>query len=208
MRTLFLIVLFTLLLISRVTHAQTQEAAQLILNYEKLNQLKKVLQNMYDGYKIITTGYNKVRDVTSGNYKLHQIFLDGLMQVSPRVRDYARIADIIRYQTTMVKEYKAAYQQFRSAGVFNSDELNYFSGVYSNLLDRSLRNLEELSMVITSSKLRMSDDERLSAIDRLYLDMEEKVLFLRHFNSKNSILSRQLLMERSSNKTLLQLHQQ
>src|SRR5436190_3638298 len=82
-------------------NAQTQEATQLVLNYEKLKQLEEILDNMYKGYKILTKGYNRIKDIAEGNYTLHQVFLDGLFAVNPSVAKYKRIPDIIRYQSLL-----------------------------------------------------------------------------------------------------------
>src|SRR4051812_45387362 len=78
--------------------AQAAEAQQLLLNMEKLTQFKKILQNMYDGYKILHAGYTTIKDISEGNFSLHKNFLDALMEVSPVVKKYSRIADIINYQ--------------------------------------------------------------------------------------------------------------
>lgn len=61
--------------------------------------------------------------------------------------------------------------------------------VYTNLFSKSLQNLEELTMVITAGKLRMSDDERINAIDRIYNDIADKLVFLRTFNKENNVLA-------------------
>lgn len=61
--------------------------------------------------------------------------------------------------------------------------------VYTNLFNKSLQNLEELTMVITAGKLRMSDDERINAIDRIYNDIADKLVFLRTFNNENNVLA-------------------
>ena len=61
--------------------------------------------------------------------------------------------------------------------------------VYSNLFNKSLQNLEELTMVITAGKLRMSDDERINAIDKIYQDIGDKLIFLRTFNKENNMLA-------------------
>ena len=63
--------------------AQSTEIQQLLLNVEKLAQLKKILGNMKKGYEIISTGYNTIKDISKGNFNLHEAFLDALMQVSP-----------------------------------------------------------------------------------------------------------------------------
>ena len=113
------------------------------------------------------------------------------MQVSPAVKKYRRVADIILTQSMLVKEYKGAFNRFKGTNLFNDKEINYMAGVYGNLFNKSLESLDELLMVITANKLRMSDDERLAAIDRIFADMEDKLLFLRNFNRSTNILSMQ-----------------
>jgi len=171
--------------------AQSTEIQQLLLNVEKLAQLKKILSNMKKGYEIVSNGYNTIKDISKGNFNLHEAFLDSLMQVSPTVRKYKKIGEIIIFQTQLVKEYKSAFRRFDASKLFNANEIKYMDNVYSNLFTKSVQNLDELSMVITAGKLRMSDDERLNAIDRIYIDIGDKLVFLRTFNKENNVLALQ-----------------
>ena len=184
--------------------AQSTEIQQLLLNVEKLAQLKKILSNMKKGYEIVSNGYSAIKDISKGNFNLHEAFLDGLMQVSPTVRKYKKIGEIISFQTQLVKEYKSAFRRFEASNLFNANEIKYMGNVYTNLFNKSLQNLDELTMVITAGKLRMSDDERLNAIDRMYIDMRDKLVFLRTFNNENNVLaiqrSREMVDTRVSKK--------
>lgn len=182
--------------------AQADEIAQLVLNIEKLAQFKQILSDMKKGYEILEGGYNTVKDISKGNFNLHKTFLDGLMQVSPAVRNYRRVADITDCQISLVKEYKQAYELFRRDENFNTDEKAYIGRVYDNLFQQSLRNLDQLLIVITAGKTRMSDDERLQAIDRIYADMEDKLMFLRHFNNNTTVLAVQRAKERNDAQTM------
>lgn len=164
--------------------AQVQEAKQLALDIQKLIQLKKILQNMIKGVEILTQGYNKVKQVTHGNYTLHEAFLDGLLEVSPAVRKYRKVADIIRDEGYLITEYKNAFNKFKDARAFTPEEIDYMGGVYGSLIKQTEAIINELTLVITSGKLRMSDGERLSAIDRIYKDIRDKLTFLRGFNLK------------------------
>lgn len=175
--------------------AQVQELAQLALDIEKLAQFKQILSDLKKGYEILSGGYNTIKNISEGNFNLHKVFLDGLLEVSPAVKNYKRVVDIVNYQVLLVKEYKAAYQNFKSAGMFNPDEIDYMGRVYSRLFDASLKNLDDLLTVITASKLRMNDEERLSAIDKIFFDMEDKLTFLRYFNNSTSVLSLQRTRE-------------
>lgn len=156
---------------------------QLALDYQKLASLKNILSQMYTGYQVLSKGYTAVKDVSQGNFSLHEAFLDGLFLVSPAVRKYPRVADIISDQATLVSEYKGAAVRFRQSGRFNPTELDYMLNVYDHLFSASLKNLDALSMVMTDSQLRMSDAERLAAIDRIYLDSRNQLSYLRKFNS-------------------------
>ncbi|MCT1523837.1 TerB family tellurite resistance protein [Sphingobacterium hotanense] len=186
--------------------AQTNEIAQLLLNVEKLAQFKQILSDMKKGYEILNGGYNIVRNISEGNFSLHKAFLDGLMEVSPTVRNYRRVVDIADDQVTLVKEYKNAYDRFRRDNNFNPDELAYLGRVYDKLFKESLRNLDELLTVVTAGKARMSDDERLQAIDRIYLDMQDKLMFLRHFNNNTMVLAVQRAKERNDAQALQKIY--
>jgi len=200
------IVMAVLVMQGYCSFAQEQEAQQLLLNVEKLAQLKQLLRDMYKGYEIVSKGYNTVRDISKGNFNLHEVFLDKLLQVGPVVRQYKKVGDIISYQGKIVKEYKAALRQFQLSALFNDKELGYMNNVYGHLLDESVKNLDELIMVITAGKLRMSDEERIKAIDRIFADMEDKLVFLRSFNKGTQVLALQRQKERYDVEVSRKLH--
>ena len=176
-------------------NAQAKEIAQLALNIEKLAQFKQILSDLKKGYEILSGGYNTIKNISQGNFQLHKLFLDGLMEVNPAIKKYSRVADIIDDQVSIVKEYKKAFQYAKSSGSFTFGEIEYMGRVYSRLFDASLQNLDDLITVITASNLRMSDEERLSAIDNVYSEMEDKLVFLRQFNSSNSVMALQRMKE-------------
>lgn len=176
--------------------AQMQELQQLALNIEKLSQFRAILKDMKKGYEILTGGYNAVKDLTEGNFNLHETFLDALLQVSPTVRNYKKVGGIIEMQITIIERYNEARSRFSTSGLFTTGELSYLGQVYERLMNESLRNLDELTMVLTSGQARMSDDERLETIDRIFADMEDKLLFLNDFNSKGAILGLQRAKEK------------
>jgi len=189
MKKYFVLLLLSLLLFSGRVSAQSEEVQQLLLNVSKLEQLKKILNNMYDGYKVLTKGYNTIKTISEGNFSLHKVFLDGLLQVSPAVRKYKKVTDIINYQLQLVRTVKPAINKYKATGLFNKTELNYMARVYGNIFSRSLLQLEALVMVITADQLRMTDDERLGAIDRIYFNMSDQLVFLHSFNTENNILA-------------------
>ncbi|KQX00736.1 hypothetical protein [Flavobacterium sp. Root420] len=194
-KILILILTVSMTIVSHKTNAQSAEIQQLILNIEKLSQFKKILSDMKKGYELLSGGYKTVKDMSEGNFSLHKTFLDALMQVSPVVKNYKRVGDIINFQLLLMKESKNGLNRFVKSGNFSEKEISYFEKVYGNLLSQSLRNLDELTMVVTADKLRMSDDERLQAVDDIYLQMQDKLLFLRNLNATSNVLALQRAKE-------------
>lgn len=174
-----------------INNARAQSLAdaitQLVLDYEKLTELKTILQDMYKNYQTVRKGYEDIRNIAEGNFNLHKLFLDGLLAVSPAVKNYARVADILNTEYTLVSEYKAAYKRFNANGHFTVQELGFISKLYGVLFRQSEKDLDELALVITPEHLRMSDAERLSAIDRIYQDMTGNLRVLRSFNNGTAV---------------------
>lgn len=195
------VVLLVVLLNSLTGYAQSQEVQQLLLNVEKLSQFKAILQNMYDGYKMLHQGYTTIKDIAEGSFSLHKTFLDALLQVSPAVRNYPKVGDIVALQTNLVKDYKAAFRQFSNDAHFTPGEIAYLGRVYQNLLQKSLESLEDLALVITPQRLRMNDEERLALIDTIYEQVAAQSSFLRGLTSSTWLLS----IQRGSEKAEIQL---
>ncbi|WP_233603823.1 TerB family tellurite resistance protein [Pedobacter sp. KBW01] len=180
----FAMVLFTGVFMPGKARAQSVEVEQLLINVEKLSQFKNILEDMKKGWEVVSKGYQAVKDISQGNFSLHEVFLDGLMLVSPEVKKYHKVADIITAQGRIVSEYRAALKAFRISGVFRDGELDYFARVYGGLFEQSVANLDALTTVLTASELRMNDDERLKVIDRLFTEVEDQLGFLRSFNGQ------------------------
>ena len=201
-----ILIILGLVITSYNASAQYKEIMQLALNIEKLAQFKQILTDLKKAYDILNGGYNTIKNISKGNFSLHKTFLDGLLEVSPTVKKYRRVADIVDLQLLLIREYKSAYNRFKAEPNFTPQEIEYMGKVYKNLFEASLKNLDDLFMVITAKKLRMSDDERLNAIDRIFTEMQNKVVFLRHFNSSTSLLNIQRSKEQQDVDVLRKLY--
>lgn len=201
-----IVVFFFCLVSEKIATAQAQEMQQLILDIEKLTQLKGILSDMKIGYQIYQQGYGSISQLSKGNFDLHSVYLNGLLSVNPTVKNYGRLAEIITQQASLMSEYKSAYKQFKQSGSFSANELNYMSHVYTQLINQSLQNLDDLTNVLTAGKLRMSDDERMRAIDKIYFASSDKLQFLRHFNRQGILLNIQRSKDAGDTRTIKQLY--
>lgn len=168
--------------------SQSAEVVQLLLNVEKLAQFKTILKQMKQGYNILQGGYRTVKDLSAGNFNLHKTFLDALLRVSPTVRRYHKVADIIQMQLNILETCRTFNRQLNKKKLFQDGELSYMLKIYQGLLVRSLNNLEELVLVLSDRALSMNDSERLHAIDGIYDEMQEMTIFLRKFSNDSKLL--------------------
>jgi len=199
-------ILLLLFFLSSKSFSQTQAIQQLLLDVEKLTQLKSILTELKDGYKIVSNGYTTIKNISEDNFNLHDIFLKSLLEVTPAVKNYVRIKDIIDAQLSIVREYKNALKQFKGSGEFSVDEMGYLEKVYAHLFNHSLDNLQTMLMVITAGQLRMSDDERINSIDGVWKEVSQELTFLRHFNNQARILCLQRAKEKNDLSTMKQLY--
>jgi uncharacterized protein YaaN involved in tellurite resistance len=206
MASLKKLLLVTLVALGFKARAQTQDIQQLVLDIEKLTQLKGILSDMKTGYQIYNQGYGAISSISKGNFDLHATYLNGLLAISPAVRNYSKVADILLQQAALVKAYRSAYASFKASGSFSVTELSYMSGVYTNLVNQSLQNLDELSQILMAGRLRMNDAERIRAIDRIEADSSDKLSFTRQFNNQGVALSLQRSKDANDTRTLKQLY--
>jgi hypothetical protein len=167
------------------------DITQLLLDMQKLSQLKQILSDMYTGYTVVYQGYENIKSISQGTFSLHKTFLDGLLAVSSAVSGYSKVADIINKEAQLVEEYQRSNKYLQGSGQFTSAELGYFLTVYNNLIQNSLKNVSELLMVVTAGELRMSDGERLATVDRIDGNISGQLSFLKRFDNLAAVQAAQ-----------------
>jgi hypothetical protein len=168
--------------------------------------LKQILSEMYTSYTVVHQGYEDIKNLSQGTFSLHMAFLDGLLAVSPAVSSYAKVGDIINKEAMLVQEYKAAIRYLQGTGQFTDQEWVYFGNFYADLVQGGLKNVNELMMVITAGELRMSDAERLAAIDRIDANISGQLDALRKFDNQAVVQAAQRKQAASDQATLRALY--
>ena len=153
------------------------------------------------GYTIARTGLTTINDIKHGDFNLHYAFFDSLKYVNPKIRNWAKVADIALMQVQIIKAAKAAVQQSKLSKKFSSSELTYLQNVFSHLLDDCSKDIDALLAVATSGKTAMTDDERIRRIDGIYTAMQDKLLFSKSFADEAAILA----VQRNQDETDIQV---
>ena len=156
-----------------------------------LQNAQKVVENKMSELKL-----NEITDWVDKQKKLYQDYFDELAKVKEVISGYSEVKGIIARQKQIVAEYKQAYGLFREDKNFSPDEIDYMYKVYSGILGESIKNVDQLFLVVGSFSTRMSDAKRLDIIHKAAADIETNLNDLRQFNSQNKIVALQRANEK------------
>jgi len=137
------------------------------------------------------TKLTEISDWAEKQKDLYGDYFDELWKVKEAVEYYHRIEDIIDKQVKIVDEYESAFKLFKEDDHFTDEELDYMEKVYTGIIDQSLKNLDQLFLVINSFTTQMSDEKRMEIITSAGDQMDENYNDLKTFNTQNTMLSLQ-----------------
>ncbi len=164
--------------------AQLSALEQLELDISKLSALKGTLGDMVSNYQVLVQEYGQLKNAAQGNFLLHLSYLNSLLAVSEPVQSDSRIGDIGTAQQQILVCYQAAYAAFSASPYLSPTDKASLNALYEVFLTQSAEDLDELNLVLTDGALSMTDDERLSVINRLDQRMAERLATIRALNRK------------------------
>ena len=151
-----------------------------------LQNAQKTLENTMSKAKL-----NEITDWVDKQKTLYKDYYEELQKVKAIISYYKRVKEITIKQMHLVEEYKRAWGLFKQDTHFTADELTYIGRVYSGILDESVKNLDQISMVINSFQAQMSDAKRLDIINAAAGRIDENYNDLKAFNQQGMLLSLQ-----------------
>ena len=202
-----LLILFLLGMLASTTQAQTfaewfkQKKTQKKYLVQQIAALQVYIGYAQKGYSIAKEGLNTIGDFKRGEFNLHNGYFNSLKNVNPKIKQYAKVADIMAMQVIIIQGYSRTRRHVRESGAFNGEELDYIMRVLDRLLDDCENTLDELITVTSDGNLEMNDDERLKRIDILYQDMTDKYTFSRSFHSETMVLAASRIKENNDVQT-------
>lgn len=169
--------LFSLVFYLRLS-AQAQELEQLRLNLEKLAQFKLMLSQMKSTYRTLENGYNAILDVDKSTFTLHQNYLDGLLLVSPTLRNNPMVNRIYNSQQRLAVDFKTLLRELSLSNVFTTAELSEVRTAFYAIEEVVNTDMKLLVTVLTPNKFRMSDGERTDVVSKIKQSIDRQVLKL------------------------------
>ncbi|WP_235524154.1 conjugal transfer protein TraI [Pedobacter sp. Hv1] len=167
-----------------------------------LQNAQKVIENQLSKFKL-----DEISDWTNRQRNLYAGYYDELVRVKSAISTYKRVKDLATTQAEILQEYKWAISLFKRDKHFSVDEILHMEEVYRGILETSVKNLDQVFMVVSSFKTQMDDAKRLELIGEAASRMDQNFSDLKQFNDQNITLSIQRAKTAIEIKTLKELYE-
>ncbi|MEP6466067.1 MAG: conjugal transfer protein TraI [Parafilimonas sp.] len=214
-RAVFLIIVFNVITyqytnaqIPIITTAVKKVIMAIDLQVQRLQNKTIWLQNAQKEMENVLsqTKLTEISDWVQKQKDLYGDYFNELWQVKDAIGYYHRIKDIMEKQVRIVSEYQSAYNLFKEDEHFSPDEIDYMEKVYSGIINESLKNLDQLFLVVNSFTTQMADEKRLEIINAAGDAMDGNYNDLKAFNNQNMMLSLQRSKNLNDVNTVKQLY--
>jgi F0F1-type ATP synthase gamma subunit len=149
-----------------------------------LQNAQKVIETQLNQLKL-----SEIAGVGQQQTDLFSKYYNELYEVKTLISDYEQVKNITQKQSALVREYQSAWSLTRQDDHFTIAELQHIQSVYTGILGESVKNLDQLMVVINSFKTQMSDGQRMELIDRIAKKIDANYFDLKAFNNENILLS-------------------
>lgn len=184
------IIIVCLLLLPAFSHAQlleewiNQKATQRKYLAVQIAALQTYLGYLKKGYTVVNGGLTTIGKIKSGDFDLHNTFFSSLKTVSPRVKNSAKVVELISAQIALVAYCKRSYKTIRSIGAFDADKLIGINDVFQGFLNEIGEDADVLTEILSDGRLEMSDSDRMEKIDFLYKHMLYQRAIIAQFSAE------------------------
>ena len=157
-----------------------------------LQNAQKTLENKMSKLKL-----TEISDWSKKQKEMYAKYFDELWKAKNAISSYQAVRDIIKKQVQLVQEYAKAFNLSKQDKNFTIDELDYMQKVYTGILDESIKNIDQIQLVLNAFATQMTDAKRLEIIHTAGNNIEQNITDLRQFNQQNIIISLQRSKEKN-----------
>lgn len=149
-----------------------------------LQNAQKALENKLNELKL-----KEIAQWTDKHKSLYEQYYDELRNVKQVIETYDGVRQVMNRQLDLVEAYKRAWSTLQTDKNFTPEEIRHMSKVYSGILEESVKNLDQMLLVVKSFYTQMTDGKRLEIISSAAAAIEQNYRHLKQFNAQNVRLS-------------------
>jgi hypothetical protein len=151
-----------------------------------LKNAQKEIENILSKLKL-----KEIAEWTEKQKEQYRKYYEELAKVKDIISTYQRIKQVLAKQKDMVKEYSRVWALLKSDKHFTPQELAYMGSVYEGILNQSVKNADQIGLIIKAMTTKMADAKRLELIEHAAEGLESNYDDLKLFNQQNMLLSLQ-----------------
>ncbi len=145
-----------------------------------LQNAQKVIENTMSKLKL-----NEISDWTQKQRDLYKNYFEELNKVKTLIAYYQRVREIGQRQIDLVQEYKRAWNILKTNKFFRPSELEEMEKVYTEILQQSVKNVDELIILVKSFHTQMSDFKRIELINQIAEKVDQNFVDLKIYSAEN-----------------------
>ena len=172
---------------------QKQYYLQQIAAYEAFESELKM------GYNVIQHGLTGIAVINTAELNAHGAYYQSLQQVSQAVKSNPKVQDIMTLQSAIIKSFSASFPGL------STEEQSYIRLVQTDLLNACNEDMTALQNLLAPGTLQLTDDQRLSRLNRIHAAMLDKYEFCQSFCNSVRLLQFQKQQETNDLQTLKEI---
>lgn len=166
-----------------------------------LQNAQKTLENEMAKLKL-----KEIGDWANHQKELYAKYFDELSTIKAIITTYQVVKDIISNQRLIVREYSNAIHLAKQDKNFTLQDIGFMEKVYAGIINESLRNIEQLRLVVSAFKTEMTDGKRLAIISQVAGNIETNLSDVRQFNQQTILVSLQRAKDKNDVDVVRQLY--
>lgn len=149
-----------------------------------LQNAQKALENTLTKLRL-----DEISDWTQKQKDQYAKYFDELKHVKDAISAFNKVKEVIQKQLQIVEEYKSAINLLKQDKHFKPEELDEMLRVYTGIINESLKNIQQLFLVVDALNTEMTDGKRLEIVNTVATHIDENLNDLREFNDENFKMS-------------------
>ncbi|HTN19769.1 MAG TPA: hypothetical protein VL125_04805 [Pelobium sp.] len=130
-----------------------------------------------EGFNIVDSGLNAINTFKEAESSLHAGYFNSLKAINPVIAKNPMIAEIVGWKNQTIN----LLSNLKISSVLGDAQLIYIQRVKANLISECQKDFNFFRLVITPSKLELTDEQRLNQLHKIHQSMRDKHDFVLSF---------------------------
>lgn len=166
-----------------------------------LQNAQKTLENAVSKLKL-----DEIADWSDKQKEQYRVYYEELTKVKSLISYYQRISDVAQKQLRLVNEYNRAWGLLSQDANFTADEISHMGEVYNGILQSSMDNIDQITVIVKSFTTSMSDAKRVELINSAAEQIDANYSDLMRYNQQNIVLSLQRAKAKNETESVKKLY--